>query len=86
VLKPGDNMTKQLVLRSKDPFPVTSIRCEGESLKLDARYDDAAKPFHLIPVTFAAGEQSGKVSTVVRIAVNGEDASLQVPVHAVVTP
>jgi hypothetical protein len=86
VMKPGDKITRQLVLRSQSPFPVTSIRCEGESLELDARYDAAAKPFHLIPITFIAGNQAGTVSTVIRITVNGEEQAFHVPVHGVVRP
>jgi hypothetical protein len=84
VLRPGDQVTKQLVLRSKTPFSVTSIRCDGDSLEFNAPYNETPKPFHLIPITFVAGERTGKVSAVIRIAVSGEEVTL--PVHAVLTP
>jgi hypothetical protein len=58
VLKPGQTVTKQLVVRAKKPFKITSIGGGNESLTFKAPAD--AKPVHLVPVTFTAGKEAGE--------------------------
>lgn len=60
-LRPGQRITKSLVVKSKQKFKVTEVICENEgfAFKLPG---DQAKTLHLIPVTFTAGDQPGQFS------------------------
>lgn len=65
-LRPGQVVTKQLVIRSKRPFQVTDIRCsqEGFAFALPA---EQSKMLHFVPITFTSPEQSGKFSAEIEI-------------------
>ncbi|HUE70626.1 MAG TPA: DUF1573 domain-containing protein [Pirellulaceae bacterium] len=58
VLKPGQSVTKQLVVRAKKPFKITSISGGHESLSFKTPAD--SKPVHLVPVLFTAGQEAGE--------------------------
>lgn len=60
VLEPGQKVTKQIVVRAKRPFKVLGVDCANESLQF--KLSDGAKPVHMIPVTFVAGETPGKIT------------------------
>jgi hypothetical protein len=62
-IAPGDRITKQLVVKSKQKFKVTDVKCENEGFEFKLPSADVAKTLHLIPVTFTAGEQPGQFST-----------------------
>jgi Protein of unknown function (DUF1573) len=66
ILQPGQTVTKQLVIRAKRPFRITSLQAGDAkfSYKLAA---DEAKPVHVVPVTFTADEQPGKIARRVRV-------------------
>jgi hypothetical protein len=55
LVQPGQKVTKQLVVRARQPFQVSEVLCEGAGFF--AAVDDGAakKTFHLISVTFDAG-------------------------------
>jgi hypothetical protein len=65
VLEPGQSVTKQLVVRAKRPFKITAVRCDGE--EFDFKTNDQARPIHLIPVTFTAGNETGEIQQVIEI-------------------
>ncbi|MCE9530030.1 MAG: hypothetical protein K8T89_02660 [Planctomycetes bacterium] len=66
VLKPGQTVTKQLVVRSKKPFRIQEVECtNGEALQVNVK--DEAKTLHLIPVTFTAGQTPEDVNEVLKI-------------------
>ncbi len=65
VLKPGQTVTKQLVVRAKKPFKITAISGGNESLTFKAPAD--SKPVHLVPVTFTAGKEAGEFEYSIQI-------------------
>ena len=65
-LKPGQKITKQLVVRSKRPFSVTDVSCDGDCLSF--KNPAGAKKLHMIPVTFTAGEEPGTLAMKINIA------------------
>lgn len=85
VIKPGDKVTKQLVVTGKKPFKIVSITCDGEGIEFDTSKLDEAKQVHIVPVTFAAGTEPGKISKTIRIVTDsGSDSPLLSTAYAVV--
>lgn len=80
-VQPGDKVTKQLVVRASKPFHVLSVECDDPSFTFKA--GDESKALHLIPVTFTAGEQPGKISRTIRITTDlGETTTTELIAHA----
>jgi hypothetical protein len=65
-LRPGQVVTKQLVIRSKRPCQVTAVRCQhdGFAFKMPA---EQKKSLHFVPVTFTAPDRDGPVSAQIQI-------------------
>lgn len=84
VVQPGGKVTKQLVVRGKQPFRILSVQIDGEYFQVDTADKDAAKPVHLVPVTFAAGDASGRVAGKIRIETDLGNNSPELPAYAVV--
>lgn len=84
VLRPGESVSKRLVVQGKKPFCVTSVTSEGKSFKLTWTKDDQAKPVHLIPVTFEANNQAGQAVQVVRIQTDLDGKVAELPAYVVV--
>ncbi|OHB66950.1 MAG: hypothetical protein A2V70_08670 [Planctomycetes bacterium RBG_13_63_9] len=85
VVQPGQQVTKLLVVRSRRPFRITSITADCGCLKFDTPAAEVPKLVHLVPITFVAGDASGKVSKTLRIETDQNDAVGEVSVYAVVT-
>ena len=85
VVQPGHKVTKQVVVRSKKPFRITSITADCECFEFGTPDEDVAKPLHLVPVTFAAGEKPGKVAKTIRIKTDLDDATVELSAIALVT-
>ncbi len=65
-VEPGQKVTKQIVVQGKRPFSIAGIVCHnGECFAFDVPTD--AKRVHLIPVTFTAGDEPGKVNQQIQI-------------------
>ncbi len=64
-LQPGETVTKKLVVRGTRPFRITNVDCDDDCFRFVL--SDAAKPLHLVPVTFEAGANPGKVTAKVRL-------------------
>lgn len=62
---PGQTVTKQLVIRGKKPFKITSIECKDGSFSVKAPME--SKSVHVTPVVFTAGDKPGKVTSAIRI-------------------
>lgn len=75
-VQPGQKVTKQLVIKGKKPFRVLSISCDDKSFQFDTVADQSSKELHLIPVTFTAGSDLGKVTKSIKIET---DAGQKVP-------
>ena len=67
VVQPGQKVTKQLVVKGKKPFRVLGIECDDKSFQFDTSKEESAKELHLIPVTFTAGADAGKVAKTIKI-------------------
>jgi hypothetical protein len=65
VLEPGQQVTKQLVVKSKKPFKIAKITCEDE--RFEFKTTDEAKALHLVPVTFKADNNHGQVTQKIKI-------------------
>jgi hypothetical protein len=85
IVKPGQSVTKKLVVRSKKPFRVVSVECDDDCFKF--RKPQTARAVHLIPVTFTAGNKPGKMVGTIRIETDlGEDTIHELVAYAQVAP
>jgi hypothetical protein len=66
VVETGKSVSKQLVVRGKQPFKVVNVKCGDKCFKFETSPDQ--KKLHFIPVTFTAGEKPGKVTQHIEIA------------------
>ncbi|HUT11400.1 MAG TPA: DUF1573 domain-containing protein [Thermoguttaceae bacterium] len=85
VVEPGQKVTKRLVVRGKKPFRILSISCDDESFQFDASAGNVAKPVHIVPVTFVAGADTGKVVKTIRIETDLGSMTPELAAHAVVS-
>lgn len=72
VLEPGQTVKKQLVIRAKKPFKITSIKADGGEFEFQPSAE--AKLIHLVPVVFKAneaGEFDHKIQIETDLAVGG---------------
>lgn len=65
VLKPGQSVTKQLVVKGKKPFRILKVECEDGCFEFKTP-GDKQNPLHFIPVTFTA-DSAGKISETIKI-------------------
>lgn len=67
VLQPGQKVSKQVVVRGKEPFRITQIKAEGEGFEVAVPGADQPKQLHVVPVTFTAGDKPGTVMETIHI-------------------
>jgi hypothetical protein len=84
VLQPGQSITKQIVVRGQKPFRIASIKADCKCLQATAPKGEEAKSLYLVPVTFTAGERTGKITQTLSIETDSGQTVLQVPAYAVV--
>ena len=65
VVKPGDTITRNVVVRSKKPFRITKIDFDDASF--DVTSASEAKTLHLVPVRFTANETLGDIAEKIHI-------------------
>ncbi len=86
VVKPGEKVTKRLVIKGKRPFKIVSIDCEDDSFEFDTTASSSeAKMVHIVPVTYVAGEGSGKVVKTIRIQTDLDDFIPELSAYAVIS-
>ena len=85
VLKPGESVTKNIVVRGKRPFTIKSIQADREGIAFGAT-GDVAKVIHVVPVTIVAGEQAGALVHKVTIETDASSEMPQLSSYAVVQP
>lgn len=61
VIKPGETVTKKLVVRGKSPFVVTDVECTDESFDF-TKPGDKPNTLQFVTVQFTAGEKAGSVT------------------------
>jgi len=68
-MKPGEKVSKQLVVRSKQPIRISKVDCEPCNGVLEADLSRAGNPatVHVIPITYTAGEELGQIVANIRI-------------------
>ena len=84
VVQPGQKVTKQVVVKGNKPFRIVSVNCDGKDFRFDTSADKTAKELHLIPVTFVAGKEPGKVSKTIRIETDLGETSQVLSAYAVI--
>ena len=84
VVQPGQKVVKQLVVKGKKPFRILGVSCEDKSFQFDISKEAAAKDLHLIPVTFTAGTDAGKVVKTIKIATDQGQMTPELAAYAVV--
>jgi hypothetical protein len=86
-LKPGDKVTKKLVVQAKKPFRITAVTCDAaERFEFGVDENAKSKPVQLLPVIFTAGDKPGKITYKIRIETDlGEDSALELSAFAHVT-
>ncbi len=73
-LQPGQKVTKQIVVKGTSPFKIVDVRCEDGAFTFETT--EEAKILHLVPVTFLAGSDSGKISQKIEIVTDlGENTT-----------
>ena len=83
VVGPGTSVTKNVVVRANRPFSVTGVVCADGCLSCEPKTTPAK--VHILPVTFQAGEMSGKVERQLKITTDlGENAVPPVTVQVIV--
>jgi len=85
VVTVGQTVTRQLVVQGNKPFRIVSVECSDKRLTCAVPTEE--KPVHLLPVTFKAGDETGKLSAKVRIQTSlSSGNALEVPVDVRVIP
>ncbi|MGA2034929.1 MAG: DUF1573 domain-containing protein [Thermoguttaceae bacterium] len=84
VVEPGERVTKPLVVKGKTPFRIVSISCADGSFEFGRESDPAPKLLHVIPVTFVAGPNSGKVVRTIRIETDLGKSPPELAAYAVI--
>lgn len=81
VVQTGKKVTKQLVVKGKKPFKITGIECQDSCFSFKS--PEAAAAVHLVPVTFEASDEPGKVTQKIRIQTDlGEGVSSELNAYA----
>ena len=66
-ISPGETASRNVVIRAKKPFRITSIKPECSCLTVDVPKADQPKKFYVIPITFTASGETRKVNKKIRI-------------------
>ncbi|OYP34451.1 DUF1573 domain-containing protein [Rhodopirellula sp. MGV] len=71
-VKPGEQITKRLVVKGNSDFTIASITCEGWDVSFPE--SAVAKRVHLIEATFTATDANGPTKSTVEITTGGEQS------------
>ncbi len=76
-LRPGQKVTKQIVVKGVKPFKIVAIHCESPAFKFES--SDDAKTVHLVPVTFEANSETmGRITQRIEIVTDlGEHSTVE---------
>ena len=84
VVPSGEKVSKKLVVRSREPFSIVSVTADCDCLEFSGLDDTAAKPLHLLSVSFTASGEAGKRAQAIRVETDVDGAVAEVPVYAAV--
>ena len=71
-LQPGQEVTKQIVVKGIEPFKIVDIRCDEQGFSFQP--SDEAKTVHLVPVKFIVPNKPGKTSCQIEIVTDKNDS------------
>ncbi len=81
-LKPGQTVKKQVVIQAKKPFRIIEVNCEDDCFQF-AALPKSAKPVHVVPIVFTAGDTPGKLSYKIKIQTDlGPEATTELSAYA----
>lgn len=84
IVRPGQKVTKQVLVRGKKPFRIVSIKADCECFEFGPSPQQAAKSLYVVPVTFTASPQTGKIAKTIRIETDAEQGAAELSAYAVV--
>lgn len=68
VVEPGQKVVKKVVVRGTKPFRILSITSDADCFEFTPSPEDKTpKTVHVVPITFIAGKEPGKVTHTIRI-------------------
>lgn len=85
VVRPGQEVTKSIVVKAKKPFRILSITCGDKAFTFGKESDASPKVVHVIPVKFLASGDTGKVMKTIRIETDLGQTTPELAAYAVVT-
>lgn len=86
VLKPGDRVTKNVIVRGNHPFTIKSIKADRDGVEFDASDSKLSRPIHVIAVTIVAGQDPGALVHNVTIETDASTETPSLNSYAVVQP
>ncbi len=75
VVNPGETVTRNIVVKSKKPFRITSIKCDDDCFETIS-VSDEEKLLHLVPVRFTANK-AGRISNAIEIETSLGNGSVE---------
>lgn len=82
----GQKVSRQIVVRGAKPFKIIEVRCDNEAFSFQT--SDETKTVHLVPVTFEAGNEPGKIHQQIEIVTNlpGDKSASLTALGQIATP
>ena len=74
-VRPGQTVTKNLLVRGKEPFKILEVQCPDDSFKIQPSKE--AKAVHSIQVVYTAGEKPGRVTQKISLITDQGDNVVQ---------
>lgn len=59
-MKPGETVNKRVIIKGAEPFKIVDFKASAPGIEV--KLSDASKKLHIIPVTFKAMDQTGKIN------------------------
>lgn len=86
VVEPGQKVVKKVVVRGTKPFRILSITSDADCFQFTPSPDDKTpKTVHVVPITFIAGKEPGKVTHTIRIETDlGAESPPRISAYGVV--
>jgi hypothetical protein len=89
VVRPGQTVTRQIVVRGKRPFAILGIKAhdDAEATPFAIKVPDEKKALYLIPITFTAPDKPGTITEEFRIETDLPNVpALEFSTHSQVAP
>jgi hypothetical protein len=70
-VSPGQEIKKQIVVKSAEPFKIVDIRCQEQGFHFQP--SNESKTVHLVPMTFTVPNKPGKLTCAIEIVTDKND-------------